>query len=102
MHVNFELHDLRPEAVAGKFKTGRAERMSLYTSTAEAFQLLELGRIPTEWVTRLWEQNFCESASLPLEVRETYVRRPMVLNVGHSLVLNALNLATGSKIAKLI
>lgn len=42
--------------------------MSLQLDTAEAFQLLELEQLPEDWVAQLWEQNFCESASLPLEV----------------------------------
>ena len=43
--------------------------MSLQLNTAEAFQLLELEQLPEEWVARLWEQNFCESASFPSQVR---------------------------------
>ena len=47
---------------------GERRAMSLQLDTAEAFQLLELDQLPADWVAQLWEQNFCESASLPVPV----------------------------------
>ena len=43
--------------------------MNLDSDTAEAFRPLELSELPSEWVTRLCDENFCETASLPLQVR---------------------------------
>ena len=43
--------------------------MSLQARTREVFQELELGRLPEEWVTRCWEDDFCNSSPLPTQVR---------------------------------
>ena len=42
--------------------------MSLHLETQEAFQSLGVGDLPEDWVSLAWEQNFCESISLPIQV----------------------------------
>ena len=42
--------------------------MSLHLETQEAFQNLGVGDLPEEWVSLAWEQSFCESISLPIQV----------------------------------
>ena len=44
--------------------------MSLQVETQEAFQNLGLGDLPEKWVSSAWEQNFCESVTLPIQVRK--------------------------------
>ena len=38
--------------------------------TQEAFQSLGLSELPSEWVCGVWEQNFCESVTLPVTVED--------------------------------
>ena len=44
--------------------------MSLSLETQEAFRNLGLADVPGDWVSLVWEQNFCESVALPVQAEE--------------------------------
>ena len=44
--------------------------MSLSLETQEAFRNLGLADVPGDWTSLVWEQNFCESVTLPPQVEE--------------------------------
>ena len=45
--------------------------MSLNLETQEVFRSLGLADVPGDWVSVVWEQNFCETVTLPIQVEET-------------------------------
>ncbi len=48
--------------------------MSLSRETQEALRGLGVTELPEEWVQAVWEGNFCESASLPLQAEDSVLR----------------------------
>ena len=45
--------------------------MSFQFDTQEALKSLGVCDVPLEWINAIWDQNFCESASPPLEVDQS-------------------------------
>lgn len=39
----------------------------------EALRSLTISDTPTEWTNQVWEQNFCEGVSLPLQLETTCI-----------------------------
>ena len=54
--------------------------MSLHIETQEAFQNLGLGDLPEEWVSTAWDQNFCESVTLPIQVSKMVLSAMMFIH----------------------
>ncbi len=48
--------------------------MSLNRETQEALCCLGVKELPDDWVQGIWDGNFCESASLPLQAEEDLLR----------------------------
>lgn len=48
--------------------------MSLSRETQEAVRGLGVSELPEEWMQAIWEGNFCESASLPLQAEDSLLR----------------------------